>query len=269
LRGARILVAVSGGGDSIALLHVLARLAAKLAFQIVAHGVDHGLRKEARAELDIAERLAHSLGVEFERTELQLSAGSNLQARARDVRYAALREAQKRVRADLIATAHHADDRAETVLLRLMRGAGPRGLSVLPARSTERILPFVRARKTDIALHLERHRLTFANDPSNVDRKFLRARVRAELVPLLEDLSPQIVSHLNALADALQDKDDSSTPLSAADGPPLVLKRAHLTELRRARDLGQRKARILLPGGQELRLDPVTGRALITAAPKR
>ena len=131
-RGERILVAVSGGPDSMALLDVLARLGPKLGFDIVAHGVDHGLRPEAAAELDLAERNAAQLGVPFARTKVALKSGGNLQARARAVRYAALEEAASAHSATLIATAHHADDRAETVLLRLLRGSGPRGLAVLP-----------------------------------------------------------------------------------------------------------------------------------------
>lgn len=272
LKGARILVAISGGGDSVALLHVLSRLAAKLKLSVVAHGVDHGLRPEARSELDIAEALAKTLDVPFARSELRVAPGGNLQARARSLRYEALREAMKQAGADLLATAHHADDRAETVVMRLLRGAGPRGLAVLKPRSAERVLPFVRARKADIVAHLLRHGLTFANDPSNLDRRFLRARVRAEVMPVLEQLSPQIVLHLNALADALSQSAPSveaEASLNVTSSVPFVLKRAHLTELRRARELGQKRARIRLPGGHELYVDPKTGRARITASEKQ
>src|SRR5690348_3702883 len=136
LRGQSVLAAVSGGGDSQAMLEVLARLAPQLGFSLRAHGVDHGLRPEAARELDLAQALAQRLGVPFGRTRLQLARGANLQARARQARYAALREVALPVGA-LIATAHHADDRAETVLLRLLRGAGPRGLAVLPARAQD------------------------------------------------------------------------------------------------------------------------------------
>src|SRR5688572_20374575 len=128
-----VLAAVSGGGDSQAMLSVLARLAPELGFRLAAHGVDHGLRSEAAAELDVAEALATKLGGPFSRTRLQLERGSNLQARAREARYAALRDVARSSEA-LIATAHHATDRAETVLLRLLRGAGPRGLAVLAPR---------------------------------------------------------------------------------------------------------------------------------------
>jgi len=113
LSGCTVLAAVSGGGDSQAMLSVLGRLAAKVGFKLLAHGVDHGLRAEAARELDLAEALASKLGVPFGRTVLTLGRGGNLQSRARDARYAALRAAAAPYAA-LLATAHHADDRAET-----------------------------------------------------------------------------------------------------------------------------------------------------------
>ncbi|AKV00833.1 tRNA(Ile)-lysidine synthetase [Labilithrix luteola] len=130
-----LLVAVSGGPDSMALLDVTARLASKLELTIVAHGVDHGLRAEAAQELDLAATHAKQLGVRFGRTRVDVEHGGNLQARAREARYRALARAASAVGARAIATAHHQDDRAETVLLRLLRGAGARGLAVLPPRA--------------------------------------------------------------------------------------------------------------------------------------
>jgi tRNA(Ile)-lysidine synthase len=204
--GDTVLVAVSGGPDSMALLHVLARLRPKLGHTLLAHGVDHGLREEAPRELDQAAGLADTLEVPFSRTRVKLADGGNLQARARSARMKALRGAAAQLGACRIATAHHADDRAETVLLRLLRGAGPVGLAVLPPRSRDLVRPFVRASRQEIEQHLERHALPFSADPSNLDPRFLRVRVRHELLPLLCQLSPGIVGHLTALADRLEAK---------------------------------------------------------------
>jgi tRNA(Ile)-lysidine synthase len=266
LRSRSVLAAVSGGGDSQAMLEVLARLAPKLGFRLRAHGVDHGLRPEAAGELDLAEALARRLGVPFGRTRLALGRGANLQARAREARYTALREAAARHDA-LIATAHHADDRAETVLLRLLRGAGPRGLAVLPARAQDVIRPLIRATKDDVLAHIRRHRLDFAQDPSNADAAFLRVRVRRELVPLLVDLSPQMVRHLNALADALQGTQlpdlgklvleeeergrGPATHETARHEAP-ALNRAQIREVLRARRLG-RSVTVRVSGGRDVR----------------
>jgi tRNA(Ile)-lysidine synthase len=184
-----------------ALLHVLGLLRGRLGFGLFAHGVDHGLRPAATAELDLAADLARSLDVPFTRSRVSLTQGGNLQARARTLRWEALRTAASRAGADRIATGHHADDRAETVLMRLLRGTGTRGLAALPPADGDRIRPFYRARRADIDAHVARHALPHAIDPSNRDPRFLRARVRFEVLPLLERLSPRIVEHLCRLAD--------------------------------------------------------------------
>jgi tRNA(Ile)-lysidine synthase len=250
LRGSTLLAAVSGGSDSQAMLSVLARLAPQLGFALRAHGVDHGLRAEAAAELGLAEALALRLGVPFARTRVAVARGANLQARARDARYAALRDAAA-PHAALIATAHHAHDRAETILLRLLRGAGPRGLAVLPTRAQDVIRPLVRAEKGDVIAHLQRHHLDFAQDPSNTDGAFLRVRVRRELLPLLNELSPQIVRHLNALADALVGAElPDLAGLDKEEGAP-ELNRAQIHEVLRANRLG-RSVTIRVTGSRDL-----------------
>lgn len=251
---ARILVAVSGGGDSQALLHALATLRDKDGFVLFCHGVDHGLRAEAAGELDLAEALARTLDVPFDRSLLRVSPGGNLMARARKERYAALRAKARARGAEVIATAHHADDRAETVLLRLLRGAGPRGLAVLPVRDGDLCRPMLRARRTDVQAHLARHGLAFASDPSNRDPRFLRTRVRNELLPLLERLSPRVVEHLNLLADQLAEP--PKLELSRPDGEPLTLGRAQVRALTEVMRTNNRRAEIWLPDGLSARYDP-------------
>ena len=202
-RGGTVLVAVSGGADSMALLHVLGLLRRDRSFGLFAHGVDHGLRSEAAAELDAAEAFARSLDVPFTRTRVVVHPGGNLQARARTVRWDALEAAAARASADRIATGHHADDRAETMLMRILRGTRARGLAVLPPRDGDRIRPMLRARRTEILSHVVRHRIPHCDDPSNRDPRFLRVRVREELLPVLERLNPGVVDHMYALADEL------------------------------------------------------------------
>lgn len=250
--GDRILVAVSGGGDSQALLHGLARLAPKLRFQVMAHGVDHGLRAEASAELRLARDTCESLGVPFSQSRVRVDPGGNLLARARARRYTALRAAQLETGAHFLATAHHADDRAETVLLRLLRGVSPTGLGVLPPRSEDLLRPMIRARRADVLAHLRRHALPFASDPSNENRRYLRVRVRLELLPLLAQLSPRIVEHLTALADAAAEQ--SPVVLVDGQGDSMTLSRAQRTAL--ARLLGRRApgASVTLTGGRQVRL---------------
>jgi tRNA(Ile)-lysidine synthase len=183
-----------------ALLHVLAGLRRRLAFGLFAHGVDHGLRPESASDLDVAESFARSQDVPFMRTRVIVDPGGNLQARARTERWNALRQAAARVGADRIATGHHADDRAETLIMRILRGTGVRGLAVMPPQDGDRVRPMLRAHRSDIDAHVARHRIPYSMDPSNKSPRFLRARVRHELLPALERLSPRAVEHLCALA---------------------------------------------------------------------
>jgi tRNA(Ile)-lysidine synthase len=261
-RGDVVVCACSGGPDSTALLDVLARLRKRFGFELAAHGVDHGLREEAPSELACAERVAASHGVPFAITRLSVAPGGNLQARAREARREALREAALRAGARRIATGHTADDRAETLLLRLLRGAGPRGLAVLPpstplappeknslagpadsAPALTLIRPLLLARRVDVAAHVARHELPIARDPSNDDARFLRVRVRKELLPLMESLSPAITEHLCALADMLAEE--------PADPPALPgLGRAQRLAIARAKKC-ERPVKLLLSGGRE------------------
>ena len=237
--GSRILVATSGGPDSMALLHVLS---SRGDYRVSAHGVDHGLRPEAAAELDVVERYCASLGVPFNRTVVRVTAGSNIQARARSARHEALEAARRKAKAQVIATGHHADDRAETVLMRILRGAGPSGLAVLPARDGKLVRPLIRARRADIALHLGRHGIPFVTDPSNEDLAFLRARVRREVLPVLAALDPRIIEHLCALADDLAPKHEAGT----TDYP---IPRATRLALARLAASTNPRASVLLPHG--------------------
>jgi len=255
--GSRLIVAVSGGPDSMALLHVLAKLRGEFSLELFAHGVDHGLRPEAAAELALAAALAEKLEVPFTSSELTLAPGSNLQARAREARYAALEQRARALGGASIATAHHADDRAETVLIRLLRGGGPPALAVLPARDGARVRPLIRARRADVLRHLERHGVNFATDPSNRDARFLRARVRHELLPLLTELSPKIVEHLTALADELADPRRSG----GFDLPDLG--RAQRNQLLDLLTRKSTRGRVRLRGGRELLVDARSGRVEI------
>jgi tRNA(Ile)-lysidine synthase len=248
--GQRVLVAVSGGGDSVALLHVLARLRPKLGIELFSHGVDHGLRPAASGELDLAERLAGELGVPFSRSRLELQDGGNLQARAREARYAALDRVAEQLGAEWVATAHHANDRAETIMMRILRGTSPRGLAVLPAASERRLRPFIRAPLRSISQHLERHLLPHASDPSNRDPRFLRTRIRHELIPLLEELTPGATAHLNLLADEWAEPEP--VVVTDAQGRELPLRRSQAAQIRRAQKLRQAGTRIWLAGGLEI-----------------
>jgi tRNA(Ile)-lysidine synthase len=286
--GDLVLCACSGGPDSTALLHVLALLRGRLGHTLIAHGVDHGLRPGAAAELDMARAVAGALGVPFAVTHVDVAPGANLQSRARVARHEALGRAAASTGACVIATGHTADDRAETLLLRLLRGAGPRGLAVLPPRargavpaSVDLVRPLLRARRRDVLAHLQRHSLPFAQDPSNQDPRFTRVRVRLELLPVLEALSPTIVDHLSALADMLASPHrhegneppappgparSEESPRSEDLGPLETLGRAQRLAVERARRLGRPSVRLRLPGGREVEVTFPEGRIVLIEA---
>lgn len=246
-RGDRVLVAVSGGSDSTALLHVLSLLAERGKLEVFAHGVDHGLRATAASELEQIGELCRKRAVQMSTTRVDVGAGGNLQARARRARFDSLEATRQRVGARWIATAHHADDRAETVLMRLLRGSGARGLGVLPPVDGNRVRPLVRASRRDVLLHLERHGIEWSEDPSNSDRRFLRSRVRFELLPLLRELSPNVVAHLNNLAD---------DAIRASEAGPLPsLGRAQVEQLREILRAERTGGEVRLTRGRILRLD--------------
>ena len=205
-------LAVSGGPDSQCLLKAFPHIAIPLGHTISAVGIDHGLRPEARAELDLAERLAGQCGVPFHRVQLAVPAGSNLQHRARDARYRALRTSGQHLvtpspfataHDSFIVTAHHADDKAETVMIRLLRGEGAGALGVLPELHTDLFRPMLNLRRTDILAYLERWGVPYASDPSNLDEKYLRVWIRRKVMPLLTERSPRIVEKLCHVADDL------------------------------------------------------------------
>ena len=250
-RGDLVICACSGGPDSNALLHGLALLRRRVGHELRAVGVDHGLRPEAGSELALAQAIAQQQRVPFETVALRVAPGSNLQARAREARHDALQQVAARSGAAVIATGHTADDRAETMMMRLLRGAGPRGLAVLPPQApplsdgVPLVRPLLTCRRADVMAHLSRQRLDHAVDPSNRDRRFLRTRVRHELMPLLQELSPGIVDHLCALADMLHHPDPTAESLGH-------LGRAQRLAVRRAHRLGRRQTTVRVSGGRDL-----------------
>lgn len=197
----KFILAVSGGPDSQCLLKAFPHVVGQ-SF-CLAVGVNHGLRPEADSELDLTSALAEIVGVPFRRVKLNLEPGSNIQCRARDARYAALTQAADEFGARFIVTAHHFDDRAETVLFRLLRGEGVGSLGVMPPVSGRIFRPMLSVKREKIMGYMKRWGIPYATDPSNVDKKYLRSRIRHEILPMLESINPQIKSRLNALSDEI------------------------------------------------------------------
>jgi len=217
--GTRVVCAVSGGADSSALLI----LAVAAGCSVEAVHVDHGLRDGSAAEADHVAALCASLDVAFTARSVQVNAGPNLEARAREARYGVLP-------ADVL-TGHTADDQAETMLINLMRGAGADGMAGI-AHSTRR--PLLGLRRTDTELICERAGVEPIVDVMNADPAYVRVRVRHELLPMLNDIADRDVAALlarqaglfaddtrllNALAAEVDVEDAKALALAA---PPLA-----------------------------------------------
>jgi tRNA(Ile)-lysidine synthase len=203
--GTAVSCAFSGGADSTALL-VLADAAG---CRVTAIHVDHGLRPTSSTEADQAERLADSIGVPFDRHVVTVAPGPNLEARAREARQAVLPPG--------VLTGHTADDQAETMLLNLVRGAGASGLGAMQPGPTK---PLLRLRRAETAALCAALGLDPVVDPSNTDGRFLRNRVRHEVLPLLADVaSRDVVPLLVRTADLLRADDQLLDELAAAIDP--------------------------------------------------
>jgi tRNA(Ile)-lysidine synthase len=206
-----VLVAASGGLDSTVLAHGLAGLLGAEA--VVLGHVHHGLRgAEADADAAAVAALAGGLGCRHEQRRIAphaLREGATsrerltLQEAARAGRYAALEAMAEVAGAATIATAHHADDQAETVLLRILRGTGPDGLGGIPERSGRIVRPLLRLRRADLEAYAEAQGLAWREDASNASPAYTRNRLRREWLPrLAESFNPNLLRTLANLAEA-------------------------------------------------------------------
>ena len=252
--GATMVLAVSGGPDSTALLHGAAWLAAGHGWHIVVAHLDHGLRAGSADEAATVAAGAARLGlpVEVRRTDVASLAASehrSLEDAGRQARYRFLEELADRLGTGaLIATAHTADDTAETMLLRLARGSGLRGVRGIPARRGRIVRPLLAVRRATLRAALDAAGIDYLIDPSNSAPAHARNRVRAELLPALERASPGAVEALLRFGRLAADDDDLLDVLASAE---LAARRAadgqsidwHVPP---ARALGRRTLRLAL-----------------------
>ncbi|MGI6004243.1 MAG: tRNA lysidine(34) synthetase TilS [Christensenellales bacterium] len=206
ISGAKVLVAVSGGADSMALLDVLCALADEMDITLAVGHVNHGLRGEA-AERDEAfvQARAEERGLDFfvrhVRVPQNKRQGESVEEAARRLRYDALGRMRDEARAQVTALAHHADDQAETVLMRLIRGASLHGLGAMRVMTQDErgtlIRPLLEAKRSDIEAYCRANRIAFAQDETNDSDEFLRNKIRRHLIPILKErYNPAIVDTL-------------------------------------------------------------------------
>jgi tRNA(Ile)-lysidine synthase len=207
--GDRVVVAVSGGPDSVCLLDILQELEEELGIELVVAHFDHGLRPgEDEAENRFVESLAAALTLPFETKKADPAMGQaspSLEERARHARYQFLEEVKEKFSAQKIATGHNLNDQAETVLMRLLRGSGPSGLAGIPPCREEKIIrPLIEITRGEIESYLELKGLTHMTDSSNLQACYLRNKIRLELLPHLREYQPRIVELLGRTADIMR-----------------------------------------------------------------
>lgn len=216
--GDTVIAAVSGGPDSIAMLHLLHELSRQQNFRLLCAHVNHGLRPaESAAEAELVRQAAARLNIPFELGELDVRSykrdtGLGTQAAARELRYRFLRETARKHGASAVALAHHADDQAETVMLHILRGSGSGGLTgmrrVRQWEDVRLVRPLLRFGKEDLVSFCERNDIEYAMDSSNAHTDYARNRLRLETFPHLESYNVKLSAALNRLADTLGPEDD-------------------------------------------------------------
>ena len=179
----------------------MARLAPPRGWRLSVAHVDHGLRQGSADEAALVDALASARGLAFRALAVEVEPGGSLQDRARTARHAALRAEAARVGASMIALGHTADDQAETVLMRALAGASPAGLPAMAERERGLARPLLRVWREATIAYCAALGIVPVEDPSNADPRFLRSRVRHELIPALEAVFPGARRRLVVLAE--------------------------------------------------------------------
>lgn len=211
-RGAKVVVGVSGGADSVCLLHLLWRLSAAYELTLQAVHINHGVRKDAAADAAYVESLCDRLGVPFFLREVDMEGYAremhfSPEEAGRHLRYQCFRETAARLGGDVkIAVAHNAEDRAETMLFHMFRGSGLKGMcSIAPVRE-EVIRPILCLTRTEIEGYLEEQGLSYCVDSTNGEDHYARNRIRHHILPYAEkEICTAAVPHMNELADMLSE----------------------------------------------------------------
>lgn len=243
--GDRVVVAVSGGPDSVCLLRALLAFMPEYELTLHVAHLDHRFRgEESTAEAQFVRGLAARLGLPATIEASDVPAycrerGLSAQVGGREVRYRFLQHAASAAGANRIALGHTANDQAETLLMRLIRGAGVTGLASIPPVRENIIRPLIDVSREEVLAYLKENGQDFVTDPSNLKPLYTRNRVRKEVLPVLEGFNPRIVEALATAAAVLRDEDAAmEASLSAVmdrtvrqDGEAVRIARAEFNDL--------------------------------------
>ncbi len=209
-----LLVGLSGGPDSVFLLHLLVRLSKKIALPIVAAHLDHGWRPDSEKDMRWCQELCKKLGVAFiaqharNFSESVRNDTGSQEEQGRRLRRSFFEQYALKYNASAIALGHHADDQQETFFIRLMRGAHLSGLSGMRPRAGNYIRPLLATRKKDILAYLAKNKIEYLEDSSNLSDQFLRNRIRNRVIPILQEADNRFDTHSLRAINHLAEVDD-------------------------------------------------------------
>jgi tRNA(Ile)-lysidine synthase len=225
-----VLLAVSGGVDSMVMLHIVSRLRERLDVQIALVHVNHQLRgEESMGDEQFVRESSVAYGISFNCERLDVVSyanelGLSKQIAARQLRYACFERVRQQAGAQVVATAHHADDNAETVLLNILRGTGIHGLAGIPIRREIGciIRPLLFATRKEIEMYAMENGIKYRNDSSNMSLAYRRNLLRHSILPYLVKRVPHIVKTLNSVADTMRDVSEKLHAIVKEALPSLV-----------------------------------------------
>ncbi|MGI6434064.1 MAG: tRNA lysidine(34) synthetase TilS [Syntrophomonadaceae bacterium] len=212
-KGEGVVVAVSGGPDSMALLHIMRQLKSPWNLNLIAAHVHHGLRTEAEHDLERVQTQCRAWGIKLELSRADIAHLARVEKRSleemgRIYRYRFFTEVMEKHQAQRIATAHHKEDNAESILLHLLRGSGSRGMRGILPLNQHIIRPLLCVSKAQIMNYLQEQQIPYGWDASNMDSGFTRNRIRNELIPYLQEhFNPRLVDSLNRFAEIARQED--------------------------------------------------------------
>src|SRR6202165_6013846 len=204
--GERVVVAVSGGPDSLALLSILREILPAVPLHLTVAHFDHGWRPDSHEDRDFVASMAATWGYDF-RTARAPDDTPHTESAARTARHAFLRQTAADTNSTAIALGHTQDDQVETLLLHLLRGSGSRGLAAMRRRDAGLARPLLDISRREIEAYLTRLHLTPLRDPSNDDPRFTRNRLRQQLLPAIDAFDPAARELLARTADILSEED--------------------------------------------------------------
>ncbi len=211
--GEHILIALSGGADSICLLQILHDIKDEYKISLSALYIDHRFRpEETPFEIDFCKKICGSLSVPLITKSIDIRTfaqceGMSKQEAARELRYRVFYETADELKADKIALGHNMDDQAETALIRLIRGSGPTGLGAIPPVRGKIIRPLIEIERTEIEAFLDKGNIPFVMDSSNLTDRYLRNKIRLLIMPEIKKINPEVVKTISRTSDIFRNEE--------------------------------------------------------------